>query len=80
MSIRAVEGIKEWNEDNIRDAVKEAAEAAGMKGGQVMYSMRVAVTGQPSTPGGAIEMAALLGKEECLERLRFSLALLNEER
>ena len=80
VSIRAVEGIKEWNEDNIRDAVKEAAEAAGMKGGQVMYSMRVAVTGQPSTPGGAIEMAALLGKEECLERLRFSLALLNEER
>lgn len=76
MSIAAVENLNEWNEDSIKEAVKLAAEEAGMKSGQVMFSMRVALTGQPSTPGGAIEMAVVLGKEESLRRLRFSENLL----
>ena len=76
VSIVAVENLNEWNEDSIKEAVKLAAEEAGMKSGQVMFSMRVALTGQPSTPGGAIEMAVVLGKEESLRRLRFSENLL----
>ncbi len=76
VSIAAVENLNEWNEDSIKEAVKLAAEEAGMKSGQVMFSMRVALTGQPSTPGGAIEMAVVLGKEESLRRLRFSENLL----
>ena len=49
-----------------------------MKKGQVLYSARLAVTGKASTPGGAAEMAALVGKEETLRRLRYSLELLNK--
>lgn len=78
VSIGAVKAASEWTEDGIKEAVKTAAEAAGMKGGQVMFSMRVALTGQPSTPGGAIEMAAVLGREESLKRLNFSLGLLTQ--
>jgi glutamyl-tRNA synthetase len=33
----------------------------------------VALTGQPSTPGGAVEMAVVLGKEESMRRLAFSI-------
>lgn len=76
VSIDALEGLDEWSEESIRAAISAAAEAAGMKGGQVMFSMRVALTGQPSTPGGAIEMAVVLGREESLRRLRFSQKLL----
>ena len=57
--------------------MKSSAEANGMKGGQVMFSVRVALTGQPSTPGGAVEMAVVLGKEESLRRLQFSMDYLD---
>ena len=42
-----------------------------------MFSVRVALTGQPSTPGGAVEMAVVLGKEESLRRLKFSMDYLD---
>ena len=77
VSIAALEGLGEWAEESIKAAVQAAAEEAGMKSGQVMFSMRVALTGQPSTPGGAIEMAVVLGKDESMRRLRFSQGLLD---
>ena len=76
VSISALESLEAWDEEGIRSAISAAAEGAQMKGGQVMFSMRVALTGQPSTPGGAIEMAVVLGKEESMRRLRFSAELL----
>ncbi len=76
VSISALESLEAWDEEGIRYAISAAAEGAQMKGGQVMFSMRVALTGQPSTPGGAIEMAVVLGKEESMRRLRFSAELL----
>ena len=75
----AIEPLTEWTEENIKAAVTAAAEEVGMKGGQVMFSMRVALTGQPSTPGGAIEMAVVLGKQESMRRLRFSEGLLEAQ-
>ncbi len=43
-----------------------------------MFSMRVALTGAAVTPGGAIEMAIVLGREESLKRLEFSEKLLED--
>lgn len=73
----ALKGLDDWAEDAIKEAMKSSAEANGMKGGQVMFSVRVALTGQPSTPGGAVEMAVVLGKEESLRRLQFSMDYLD---
>lgn len=73
----ALVDLDEWTEDAIKEAMKSSAEANGMKGGQVMFSVRVALTGQPSTPGGAVEMAVVLGKEESLRRLQFSMDYLD---
>lgn len=73
----ALAGLDDWTEDAIKDAMKSSAEVNGMKGGQVMFSVRVALTGQPSTPGGAVEMAVVLGKEESLRRLQFSMDYLD---
>ncbi len=69
----ALSALDDWSEDALRECMKSSAEANALKGGQVMFSVRVALTGQPSTPGGAIEMAVVLGKEESLKRLRFSI-------
>ena len=43
-----------------------------------MFSMRVALSGAPVTPGGAIELAKVIGKEESLKRMSYSLELLEK--
>lgn len=64
---------------DVHDALTAEAERAGLKKGQVLFCVRLALTGKASTPGGAAEMAALLGKSASLERLAFSRGLLAEE-
>lgn len=59
----------DWNETVIHDRLMEAIAAAGMKNGAVLWPLRIAISGQASTPGGAMEIACLLGKEETLRRL-----------
>ena len=49
----------------------------GVKNGQVFWCVRVAISGKQSTPGGVMEIAELLGKEETLKRLDYSIALVN---
>lgn len=71
-------GLDEWNDEAIKECIKQGAENGRMKSGQVMFSMRVALTGEPVTPGGAIEMAVVLGKDESLRRLDFSVKLLSD--
>ncbi len=62
-------GITDWNEQSIHDAVMEAIAAAGLKNGAVLWPLRIAISGQASTPGGAFEIAGLLGREETLRRV-----------
>ncbi|MBR4801092.1 MAG: glutamate--tRNA ligase [Clostridia bacterium] len=78
VAIDALEDFDDWADEAIKERIKLAAEEAGMKGGQVMFSMRVALSGAPVTPGGAIELAKVLGKEESLRRMRYSLELLTK--
>ena len=58
-----------WTEENIHEALMTGIREAGMKNGTVLWPLRVAISGQASTPGGAIEIAWLLGREETLRRL-----------
>ena len=64
-----LEGIADWTEQNIHDAVMAAIAEAGLKNGAVLWPLRIAISGQANTPGGAFEIAGLLGKEETLRRL-----------
>lgn len=76
VAIDALEGFDDWSIDGIKDAIKSYCEEVGFKSGQVMFCMRVALTGEPITPGGAMEMAVVLGKDESLRRMKHSLAML----
>ncbi len=71
-----VEGVLEWTEAALHDTLMAAIAESGMKNGQVLWPLRVAISGQASTPGGAIEIAYLLGRDETLRRLRQSIARL----
>ena len=59
----------EWTEANLHDRVMAAIAESGMKNGQVLWPLRIVLSGKSSTPGGAFEIAYLLGKEETMKRL-----------
>ena len=77
-AIDALKDFEDWNADAIKERIKTYSEQVGVKSGQVMFSMRVALTGAPVTPGGAIEMAVVLKKDETMRRLAYSLDLLEK--
>ncbi len=58
-----------WTEEKLSQALMAGIREAGLKNGTVLWPLRVAVSGLASTPGGAIEIAWLLGREETLRRL-----------
>ena len=69
-ALRSVlEGVGEWTEEALHDTVMAAIPGLGMKNGQALWPLRIAISGQQSTPGGAFEIAYLLGREETLKRL-----------
>ncbi len=74
-----LEGIEDWNETNIHDTVMAAIAESGKKNGAVLWPLRIAISGLASTPGGAFEIAYLLGKEETLRRLNSSMEKLCKE-
>lgn len=57
----------------LKEALHALVEKLGVKNGQLLWPLRIAITGTEVTPGGAVEAACLLGKEETLRRLDFSL-------
>ena len=65
-----IEGIDDWNETNIHDLLLALPKQLEMKNGQLLWPLRTALSGKPQTPGGAIELAYILGKEESLRRIK----------
>ena len=70
--------LPSFTHDAIHDSLIALATEKGYKNGQILWTARVALTGKDVTPGGAVEMAELLGKDRSLERIDFSLSLLNK--
>ena len=54
-------------------SLRELAEKLGVKNATLMWPVRIAVAGKLVTPGGAVELCYILGKEEALRRLRLGL-------
>ena len=54
------------------DLVKEM----GIKNGQMLWPVRTALSGQPTSPGGASELAEILGKEETIIRMKKGIEIL----
>lgn len=66
----------EWNNDILFAKLSELATTLGIKKGAVMWAVRIAITGKEATPGGATEMATLIGRERSLERIENTLSRL----
>ncbi len=73
-----ISALEEFNHDTIHDALINLATELEVKNGTVMWPARIAVAGKQVTPGGAIEILEILGKEESLKRMETGLAKLAE--
>ncbi len=71
--------LEDFTNDALYSALLEVAQEAEVKSGRVLWPVRIAITGTAVTPGGATEIAELLGKEETLARMDFSISKLERE-
>jgi len=69
----ALESISGFEPDDLRRALSGLIEKLGCKPGRLYWPLRIAISGTEVTPGGPVEIAALLGKEETLRRLSESI-------
>ena len=71
--IPVFEALPAWNDEQIMNAMVSKAEELGVKNAKLMWPVRIAAAGKAVTPGGAVEICRILGREECLRRLRIGL-------
>jgi glutamyl-tRNA synthetase len=64
----ALDGVNDWGEKQVEEAVRHFAEAEGVKLGQVAQPLRVALSGSTVSPG-IFEVLAILGPAETKTRL-----------
>ena len=69
--------LPDWNDEGILDAMNRLTEAMGVKKSVVMWPVRIAAAGKAVTPGGAVEICRILGREETMRRLGIGLEKLS---
>ncbi len=75
-AIEALTALPDWNVNAIHDCLIGLAQQLEVKNGTLLWPVRIAAAGMQVTPGGAMEILAILGKEESLRRLELGLAKL----
>ncbi|KQT93023.1 glutamate--tRNA ligase [Methylobacterium sp. Leaf469] len=65
----ALEALPEWSAAATEGTVRAFAESAAVKLGQIAQPLRAALTGRATSPP-VFDVMAVLGREECLSRLR----------
>ncbi|MBC2580127.1 glutamate--tRNA ligase [Clostridium sp. DJ247] len=74
------EAIDDWNFNTVQDVCMELVQELGVKNGVVLWPVRTAVSGKQSSPGGAFEIADIIGKEETLRRVKVGIEKLKSAR
>jgi glutamyl-tRNA synthetase len=72
---RVLAALKPWSVEGIEEALRRAAEEAGVGFGKVAQPLRVALTGSAASPG-IDHVAYLLGRERAVARIDAALARL----
>ena len=71
--IPALEAVENWTNESVHDTLINLAASLEVKNATLMWPVRIAAAGKLVTPGGAVEVCHILGKEETLRRLRLGL-------
>ncbi len=71
------ENISNWTIENIHDVSFNLIKEMEVKNGIVLWPIRVSTSGKQFTPGGGIEIAEILGKEETINRIKIGIQKLS---
>jgi glutamyl-tRNA synthetase len=74
-----LEAHETWTIESLHDLVMAYVEEKDMKNGRILWPLRTILSGKESTPGGAFDIAAILGKEESLKRIKTGLEKLEND-
>ena len=77
-ALPVLEALDNFSEESIHTALFDLIAKLGVKNGYLLWPIRVAVSGKQFTPGGGIEICAILGKKESLARIRKGIDLLSK--
>ena len=67
------EALPEWNDEQILESMKNLAVEMEVKNAKVMWPVRIAAAGKAVTPGGAVEICRILGREETIRRMKIAI-------
>ena len=76
-AIPMLEGLDAWTTDAIHDGLIALAEQLGVKNATLMWPVRIAAAGKAVTPGRAVEICRIRGRDETLRRLKLGLEKLS---
>jgi glutamyl-tRNA synthetase len=76
-ALPVLEALDEWTVDSIHKALFDLIAEKGVKNGWLLWPIRTAVSGKQFTPGGGVEICAILGREDSLARIRDGIARLS---
>ncbi len=65
-----LENVTDWTQENIHTALFDLIAKLEVKNGLILWPLRTALSGKQFTPGGGVELAYLLGKEDTLARIQ----------
>ncbi len=68
-----LEALEPWDDEHLLELLTNAAEREGVKNAKIMWPLRIAIAGKAVTPGGAVEIARILGKDETLRRVKLAI-------
>jgi len=68
-ALPVLEKTEPWENDALYSALTGLANEMGMKNSQILWPVRTALSGKAATPGGATELAELLGRDETVRRI-----------
>ena len=74
-----LEEQEDYSNDALYERLLECVKEKGCKNGQILWPIRIAMSGKQTTPCGASEMMEVLGKEESLKRLRAAIEKLEKK-
>ena len=75
-AIPMLEALPDWTDESIHDGLVNLAASLEVKNATLMWPVRIAAAGKLVTPGGAVELCRILGRDETLRRLRSGLGKL----
>lgn len=77
-ALKVLEEINDWTNQTLFESLMGLVQQMEVKNSLILWPIRTAISGKDVTPGGATEIAEILGKEETLKRIKIGIAKLSQ--